>query len=166
MKRLRYALLALSLALALTPAIGRADPLDDQVREIAKRLQCPVCQSVSVADSPSTLAEQMRGIIRKKLEAGESPDQIVQYFVERYGDGVLIEPPRRGLGLAVWWAPVVILAGGAGLLVALLRAWVRPRAAAPAERAVAGPPRDEFDERARRELEHYLRGRESGAGGR
>ncbi|MBI4492129.1 MAG: cytochrome c-type biogenesis protein CcmH [Chloroflexi bacterium] len=105
--------------------VALADPLDERVRQIAKQLQCPVCESVSVADSSSELAGQMRGLIRARLEAGESEQQIVQYFVERYGDQVLVEPPRRGWGLIVWWAPIAVLAAGAVVLVALLRAWVR-----------------------------------------
>jgi cytochrome c-type biogenesis protein CcmH len=80
----------------------------------------------------------MRGVIRTKLQAGESDQQIIDYFVERYGDGVLIEPPRRGISLLVWLAPVVMLAGGAVLLWRLLRSWLRPRGASVI--APLGPP--------------------------
>ena len=100
----------------------------------------------------------MRNVIRAKLEAGESEAQIISYFVERYGDSVLIEPPRRGIGLAVWIAPIGMLAIGALLLWRLLQIWLRPvpsppsvsggipetphrNGTAPAGR-VAGPVRD------------------------
>ena len=51
----------------------------------------------------------------------------MQYFVDRYGDSILIEPPRRGIGLAVWTAPVAILLMGGLVLASLLRGWLRPR---------------------------------------
>ena len=111
--------------------VARADALDDETRRIAKGLQCPVCQSVSVADSPSELAGQMRGVIRRKLEQGETEPEIVAYFVERYGDGVLLAPPRRGFSLAAWAVPAAVLAGGAGVLTLVVRGWLRPRRPGP-----------------------------------
>jgi len=118
---------ALALLLSAVARIAHADPLDDEARKIGKQLQCPICSGATVADSPSDLAGQMRGVIRAKLEAGASDQQIIDYFVERYGDGVLIEPPRRGISLLVWIAPVAILLGGGLLLWRLLRTWLRPR---------------------------------------
>jgi cytochrome c-type biogenesis protein CcmH len=118
-------LLLCALALVGAAPVVRADSLDDQVRQIAKQLQCPICESVSVADSPSELAGQMRALIRKKLEAGESEQQILDSFVAAYGDGVLTEPPRRGLSLLVWIGPVVGLAFGAAIVWLVLRAWRR-----------------------------------------
>ena len=168
--------LPLLLTLALVAAPARADPLDDQTRQVAKQLQCPICAGQSVADSPSGLAEQMRGLIRKKLEAGESPEQIVQYFVERYGEGILLEPPKRGLSLAVWWAPLVVLVGGAALVVLLVRAWLRPNAprapvagpnGATPERASVVPgaaPADPYTTRAEQELADLLAAERRGSG--
>jgi cytochrome c-type biogenesis protein CcmH len=112
--------------LLLTAPLVAADELDDGARRIAKQLRCPICESVSVADSPAELAGQMRAVIRKKLEAGESDQQILDYFVAAYGDSVLLEPPRRGLGWVVWLGPLVALAAGALLLWLILRVWVRP----------------------------------------
>ncbi|HEX3246531.1 MAG TPA: cytochrome c-type biogenesis protein [Chloroflexota bacterium] len=106
--------------------IASADDLDTQVRSVAKRLQCPICESVSVADSPSELAGQMRALIRTKLEQGESSDEIVAYFVERYGETVLVEPPRHGVGLLVWLGPFGALMVGALALAFWLRSGRRP----------------------------------------
>ena len=117
----------LAMSLVVVARVAHADPLDDETRRIAKQLQCPVCAGAAVADSPSDLAGQMRSVIRAKLEAGESEEQIIAYFVERYGDGVLIEPPRRGIGLAVWLAPIGVLIAGAVLLWRVLKLWLRPR---------------------------------------
>lgn len=126
---MRLLMLAVILTVLAIPAWTpvHADSLDDETRQVAKQLQCPVCNGTSVADSPSELARQMRNVIRQKLETGESPDAVLAFFVDRYGDGILMEPPRRGLGLAVWLAPVGILAVGGLLLGLLLRAWLRPR---------------------------------------
>jgi cytochrome c-type biogenesis protein CcmH len=111
------------------PSVVFADSIDEQARAIEKQLQCPVCNGSTVADSPSDLAGQMRVVIRQKVAAGESRDAIIQYFVDRYGDSILMEPPRRGIGLAVWLAPVVILMIGLIILITVLRGWVRPRRA-------------------------------------
>ncbi len=136
--RLGLTLLAALLALSLAvPA--RADDLDGRAREIAKKLQCPVCQTISVADSPSELAAQMRAIIREKLAEGWTEDQIINYFVERYGEGVLLEPPRQGFGLLAWVGPAVGVLFGLAIIAAAVRAWLRPR-------SEAEPPLDPEDE--------------------
>lgn len=162
-------LLAVIALCSLLGGVALADGLDDESRRIAKQLQCPVCEGVSVADSPSELAGQMRGVIRRKLEQGEGEREIVGYFMERYGDGVLVEPPRRGLALAVWLGPLAVLLGGAILLASLLRSWSRIGRAAgttlvngAAARADVGtvhrgPRSDTASERARHELEGFRR---------
>jgi cytochrome c-type biogenesis protein CcmH len=127
LRRLLVPLCAVTLLFVAVVQIARADTLDDETRHIGKQLQCPVCSGASVADSPSDLAGQMRAVIRSKLEAGESDQEIIAYFVERYGDGVLIEPPLRGFSLLAWLAPVAMLVVGGIVLWRLLAAWLRPR---------------------------------------
>jgi cytochrome c-type biogenesis protein CcmH len=133
-----------------------ADTLDDETRRIAKQLQCPICESVSVADSTAELATQMRAVIRKKLENGESEAEIIAYFVERYGEGVRTEPTRSGFAGLVWTAPVIALLAGFGALVALLRAWLptQLRRNGVDSPGVSRPTPEQLD-RARREWEHY-----------
>jgi cytochrome c-type biogenesis protein CcmH len=93
-----------------------------------------VCQSLSVADSPSETANQMRGIIRERLAAGESPEQVRAYFVEKYGDWILLSPPKSGFTLLVWVLPYVGLGIGLILITVLVRRWSRaPRPAVPAQ---------------------------------
>lgn len=116
-------LLAL-LALAWVPS-ARADALDDQVRAIGKELRCPVCAGETVADSNAAVAVQMRGVIRQKLEAGETPDQIKAYFVARYGAEILLTPQASGFTLGVWIMPIVALLVGLGIVFAVLRSWSR-----------------------------------------
>ena len=115
------------LATAVAAGCARVDSLDDQARQIAREVQCPVCQGLSVADSPSQLASQMRGIIRSKLEAGEDREAILTYFADRYGESVLMAPPRSGLALVIWLAPYV---GGAGIL-ALVLLMIKRRRSSP-----------------------------------
>src|SRR4051812_31503720 len=110
------ALLSLLIMMILLPAAVAADPLDDQVRAIARELRCPVCAGETVADSNAQISIQMRGLIRQKLEAGETPEQIKAYFVERYGEGILATPPAKGFTLGVWIAPIVALLVGLAIV--------------------------------------------------
>lgn len=105
--------------------------LDDETLEIGKMLQCPVCQNLAVAYSPSPLAEQMRDIIRAKLQAGETREQIIQYFVDRYGEAILWEPPQSGWNLIAWRTPILALIAGATGLLWLLKNWSQARGAEP-----------------------------------
>lgn len=116
---------------SLAPVAVRADALDDGVRRVALQLQCPVCEGESVADSPSGLATDMRSLIRTRLAAGATDQQILDEFVAAYGDGILAEPPKRGVSLGVWLGPPLAVLFGAGALIALLRAWRRPSRRSP-----------------------------------
>jgi cytochrome c-type biogenesis protein CcmH len=78
------------------------------------------------------MADQMRDLIRERLEAGESPEAVKAYFVERYGEWILLAPRREGFNLLVWVLPFLGLAGGAVVLLVILRRWKRHPAAAPA----------------------------------
>jgi cytochrome c-type biogenesis protein CcmH len=113
------------LALLLLPTLARADALDEGVRRVALQLQCPVCEGETVADSPSGLAGDMRAVIRTKLAAGEPDQQIIDEFVGSYGDGILTEPPKRGISLGVWLGPLIGVALGALLVGMLMATWRR-----------------------------------------
>jgi len=115
---------AVALLVALALAADAAPPTpspDEQARAIASRLRCPVCQNESVADSPSALAVQMREEIRRRLRQGESPEAITAYFVSRYGQWILLDPPRRGLGWLLWLAPAAVLAAGLVIAIRFIR---------------------------------------------
>lgn len=102
-----------------------AASLEEQVHHLSAELRCPVCQGLSVADSPSGMANQMRDLIRERLQAGESPEAIKAYFVERYGEWILLAPKREGFNLLVWVLPFLGLGGGGVVLVFVLRRWRR-----------------------------------------
>ncbi|MFQ5682020.1 MAG: cytochrome c-type biogenesis protein CcmH [Candidatus Binatia bacterium] len=119
-------LLVLILLLTPSPALLAQPPdLEEQAQQIGAVLRCPVCQNLSVADSPSELAQEMRAVIRKQLKEGKEPDQVKAYFVSKYGDWVLLAPPRRGFNLLVWVLPFFALAVGFLIAVLLLRRSVR-----------------------------------------
>jgi cytochrome c-type biogenesis protein CcmH len=125
--RAAAALLLLVAWVGLAAGARAAEDPEREVREIAAALRCPVCQSLSVADSPSELAQQMRELIRRKVAAGERRGQIVDYFVARYGEDVLLDPPRRGFTLLLWLGPLLALAAAAALLTRSLTRWRRGR---------------------------------------
>ena len=119
------------------PAAALAAPVNEEtVQAIASGLRCVVCQNLSVGDSPSETANQMRGIIRQRLADGETPEQVVAYFVDKYGLWILLAPPRRGFNLLVWIAPFAGLAVGLLVVGAVILRAVRRRA----RLAPASPP--------------------------
>ena len=136
-----------SRAVGAEPAARGVD--EQKVYEVASQLRCVVCQNLSVADSPSEMANQMRNLIRERLAAGEPPAQVVQYFVDKYGDWILLEPRRQGFTLIVWLLPPLAVVVGLAIVAVLVRRWTRRRAGAPA------PPRVDpgMSERIRREME-------------
>jgi cytochrome c-type biogenesis protein CcmH len=142
---------ALALMLGGMPALAQPpSPLvnEQQVYEVSSELRCVVCQNLSVADSPSEMAGQMRAIVRERLAAGQTPAEVRQYFVERYGDWILLAPPRRGFTLLVWVAPLVAVLVGLVVVTLLVRRWASRRRHQPPAVDAA------MSERIRRELEH------------
>ena len=128
-RRLTVALLVIA-ALATGSPLGAAPVSEETVHEVAAQLRCVVCQSLSVADSPSETAHQMKAIIRERLAAGETPEQVKAYFVDKYGLWILLSPPRQGFNLLVWVVPFAALGAGLLLVVLLVRRWSRRAAGA------------------------------------
>jgi cytochrome c-type biogenesis protein CcmH len=101
----------------------RDTALERLTRSVAAQLRCPVCQGLSLADSPSELALEMKDVVRGQLAAGRTPDEVKAYFVAKYGEWILLEPPRRGVNLLAYALPAVALAGGLGVIWLALRKW-------------------------------------------
>jgi cytochrome c-type biogenesis protein CcmH len=99
--------------------------LEANTRAVAAQLRCPVCQGLSIQDSPSPLAQEMKGVVREQLRAGRTPEQVKAYFVSKYGEWILLEPEPRGFNLAVYLLPLVMLVAGAILIFFLARKWSR-----------------------------------------
>ncbi len=117
--------------------------LDQRVHDVASQLRCPVCQGESVADSPSQLSQQMRGVIRQQLQSGKSEQQVIQYFRTSYGDQIVWSPPWQGFTLLAWLVPIGLVLAGIILLFFVLRDW---RALAPASSTAADPELANVDE--------------------
>ena len=99
----------------------------DRAYELEQRLRCPVCKSVSIAESMSDTAVAMRATVEEQIDVGRSDEEIIDYFVARYGQWVLIDPPVRGSTLALWLIPL----GAAGIGVLFLAMRRRRPADAP-----------------------------------
>jgi len=85
-------------------------------QDIDRKLMCPVCPSETIDQSQTLIAKQMRGIIRQKLNQGENTEDILDYFVDRYGVEILAEPPKSGSHLLVWIVPPIGLVLGSLVL--------------------------------------------------
>ena len=128
-------------ALIATPALGVSDPaelLPDRAQEqraetLGHQLRCLVCQNESVEESNADLARDLRHIIRERVVAGDSDQQVVDWMVARYGNFVRLRPPLDATTLMLWGAPALaLLVGGAAALLARRR---RPTPPAPLDEA-------------------------------
>ena len=93
------------------------DPRQEaKARALMEELRCLVCQGQSIADSNADMAGDMRSHIRRRIAAGESPEQIRTWLVERYGNWVTYDPPVEPLTWPLWFAPIVLLGAGLWLM--------------------------------------------------
>ena len=106
--------------------------LEARTSAVAATLRCPVCQGESIQESPSARAQQMRAVVRDRLRAGQTPDEVKAYFVSRYGEWILLEPTMKGLNVALYILPIALVVGGLLLVVFLVRRWTRQASADPA----------------------------------
>lgn len=107
---------------AQVPPTGKE--LEALTREVASQLRCPVCRQLSVQDSQAELSKEVRDLIKERLAAGESPEEVKAYFVSKYGEWILLSPPKKGITLLVWVLPLLALGGGAGVLALFFRRWL------------------------------------------
>ncbi len=157
MKRLFQAL-ALA-ALVLAPLLARAvepeeilpDPhLEARARAISAGLRCLVCQNESIDESNATLAHDIRVLVRERLLAGDSDQQIRDFLVSRYGNFILLKPPFEPGTYLLWLTPFLLLLAGGGAIYLNARrkaALVAPKELTPAEKtrlaSIVTPPEGE-----------------------
>ena len=129
------------------------DTVNVHARIVAARLRCPVCQGLSVADSTSETAVTFQNRIRELVGLGYTDEQILDYFVDRYGEWILLEPPARGLNWLIWLAPGV--AAGVGLSWATVTAarWRREPDEVPLPSDVGTAAKDRYEARLLAELD-------------
>jgi cytochrome c-type biogenesis protein CcmH len=145
--------LAVSLAIwAAVPAPAKAvNPdeiladaaLEARARDISRTLRCLVCQNQSIDDSDAGLARDLRILVRERLTAGESDEQVIAFVVARYGDFALLKPPFKPTTWLLWLGPALVLVLGAGAMVL----WYRRRAT-----ATEPPPLSDDEHRALRRM--------------
>jgi cytochrome c-type biogenesis protein CcmH len=121
------ALVAAALLAGGAAATAGTPVTEDAVTAVASQLRCVVCQNFR-ADSPSEMAKQMRDVVRERLGQGETPEQVTAYFVEKYGEWVLLSPRARGFNLLVWVLPFAGLLAGLLIVLRVARRWSRPAA--------------------------------------
>ena len=124
------ALLALPMSMALlasayAPQQAGSAPLEPaleaRVHKLGKELRCAVCQGLSIADSPASMARAQLDKVRELVAAGKSDEEIRSYFVARYGEWVLLSPPAHGFNWLVWLAPAVLIIAGFAVIVRQIR---------------------------------------------
>ena len=127
MFRLRLILLAVALA-GVTPSFAvqpdeiLPDPvLEGRARTLSHELRCMVCQNQSIDDSEAPLARDLRILVRERLKAGDSDQQVMDFLVARYGEFVLLKPRFEWHTAPLWLAPIALLLLGAATVAAALR---------------------------------------------
>ena len=135
MKRLVLALLlAAAPALAVQPGEMLADPaLEARAREISSVLRCPVCQGETIDDSNAPVARDLRLVVRERVMAGDTNDQVIDFVVDRFGEYVLLKPTVTGANWLLWAAGPLMLLIGAGAGFVYLRGRARGVAGETAE---------------------------------
>ncbi len=94
-----------------------ADPAKErEAKALMDTLRCIVCQGQSIADSDAEMASDMRGLVRQRIEGGESAGAVRTWLIERYGEYITYDPPLTGVTAPLWIAPIALLL--VGLMVA------------------------------------------------
>jgi cytochrome c-type biogenesis protein CcmH len=119
--------IALVAAGAVNQQLSPADSvLEARTKEVASQLRCPVCQGLSIQDSPSELSQQMRAVVKDQLRAGRTPDEVKAFFVSKYGEWILLEPKPTGFNILVYAIPAMVVVLGLGVVFVAVRKWTQP----------------------------------------
>ena len=131
-----------------TPLQG--EELDRRTQELSSLMRCPVCQGLSIADSPTLIAQAMKSEVRQLLAAGYTQQQIFEYFEQSYGEFVRLEPKAKGFNLVVWLAPIAALLLGVALIFVRSR---RPASVdGSTEQSESSDDLESYKQRVRQEL--------------
>lgn len=129
LRRLGVAAVVLMLCLAAAPAALAIDPnealpnpqQEARARALFKQLRCVVCKNVSIDSSEADIARDLRSIVRERIQAGATNQEILHFLTKRYGDFILLRPPVRPATWPLWFGPFALLAAGAGGLYIVRR---------------------------------------------
>jgi cytochrome c-type biogenesis protein CcmH len=135
------AFLGLLLCLCTAPAFAATSPdellanpeQEQRARELSKQIRCMVCQNQSIDDSDADLARDLRTLVRERIRAGDSDEEIIAFLTTRYGDFILLRPPVTPATFGLWFGPAAVLVvAGLGIAIYLRRrrgAGTRPESA-------------------------------------
>ncbi|MCL4460012.1 MAG: cytochrome c-type biogenesis protein CcmH [Chloroflexi bacterium] len=129
---------------------------DQRVDEIARQLMCQCGCTMVLSTCDCSTAQQFREEIQTKLGQGQTPGQIIQSFMERYGEKALAAPTKTGFNLTAWATPFMAILGGGLALYLLVRVWVRKDRPSPVlESSIDEREKDEYEERLQKELDQF-----------
>lgn len=123
-KRARTSLISIAIVgiFVITACVSEDDLTADQrAYQLSQQLMCPVCDGQTLDQSQAQISQDMKAVIRDKLEAGDTNEQIRAYFIQRYGEAVLAAPDSSGFNLVAWIMPFIIFAGGVLIVANALR---------------------------------------------
>ena len=100
--------------------------LNERAVKLDKTIICPVCPGETIDQSQVEIARQMRAIVRKMLAQGASNDEVIDFFVDRYGISIIGDPPKKGISLIAWIVPLVVLILGSLILLLIVKAMGKP----------------------------------------
>lgn len=121
----------LALAIGTAPALSQEEAeIEARTEAVSKTLRCVVCQNQSIYDSNAPLAEDMRRMVRKRIEAGDTDDEAREYLRNLYGDYVLMSPPLQLNTILLWVGPLLLVLFGGVWFLSRLR---QPQWSAPTD---------------------------------
>ena len=131
-------------AQAIEPMPFSSHAQEVRFQHLTAQLRCPMCQNETLADSNAPIARDLRNQIFQLMQHGQSDEQIKQYLVARYSDYVLYDPPLKAGTVLLWFGPLLILLGGAGVVLMAIRK--RSRGSLAADTPSDSAPTDNGDD--------------------
>lgn len=156
-KAIVFGLTLLILLFTIPAAIARQSKdaaLEKTARKLSARIMCPICSGQTIAQSNSETSRQMRDLVLKKLRQGKTEQEVLQYFVSRYGERIMAEPNKKGLNLVLWFLPFVLIAFAAILIYLLIRRW-STKGRVEEDSHLEEAPLFEYKERLEKELKEF-----------
>ena len=144
MKRVLAAFCIASALLLASPAVAvqpdealQDEALEARARNLSAQLRCMVCQNQSIDESDAELARDLRVLVRERLKAGDSDEQVIDYVVSRYGEFVLLKPRFSVRNALLWGTPIILLIGGSVFAILSVRSRRRTEATLSKEEEAA-----------------------------
>jgi cytochrome c-type biogenesis protein CcmH len=131
-------------AQAIEPMPFASHAQEVRFQQLTAQLRCPMCQNETLADSNAPIARDLRNQIFQLMQHGQSDQQIKQYLVARYSDYVLYDPPLKPGTMLLWFGPLLVLLGGAGVVLMAIRK--RNRAGIATDTSSDSAPTDNGDD--------------------